>query len=267
MDRIQRIHVKKALKRPKKPLKSPFLPLKKCVFNGVYDSNWLRVRVENCCVCVLNDCPQNTSATGETVIFIIRNNKKFLKMVKHLVSFTETAFVFPQVPRNTDRDEYISGINKIKRINETRADLKHPITKFKLTDLDLPEITEKEELKGVLEDFLPDEDGIYYIYIRNKIVQSPPTKRIGKRRRRGQSRFYVKKGRPLFSRPKLKALGIPNKPRQRKFVGWNCIQKIEVLNGQIYKLFERKGRKKRKPYNKPKYELLAMIEKNKERLS
>jgi hypothetical protein len=178
----------------------------------------------------------------------------------HLIQLDEKAKIYPQTQRNTSNDTHSSG-RRWDRISPKRVDWTSPLaTEFNLEDLHLNEISSKPELKTYLQPFIPYESGIYYIYIRNKI-KLPPGLRLKKRRRRWIKR--KKKGRPMYSRKKLRAIGICNRPRQRLFEGINCILKFEVVNGTITKIFERKGKRKRAPYDKPKYELLQKIEKNK----
>jgi len=186
-------------------------------------------------------------------------------MVKHLITWGEKAFVFPQVPRNMDNDSHSSGWIEWKKMNKNRVDLKNPVADFKLSDINIHQLTEINELKQYLADFVPDESGIYYIYIRDRIKLDPPSKKLKKKR---SGRIIRTKGRPRYSRAKLQKLGIKNKPRQKKMEVWNCIAKIEVVNGTVRKIFEKKGRSEhpKKPFTKKKYELLKKLEENKRRL-
>ncbi len=180
-------------------------------------------------------------------------------MVRHFITFNETARIYPQTERNTDNDEHSSG-QLWNKISKRKVDWNNKQGEFNLNDLNIHEITTEGELKAALEDVgMPEDSGIYYLYIRNRMEQ--PKANPKKFKRKGK--IKTRNGRPPYSRPALQDLGIKNRPRQKSFEGLNCILKFEAANGKIINIFKQKGKRKRKPYNKPTYELLRKLELNK----
>ena len=83
-----------------------------------------------------------------------------------------------------------------------------------------------------------------------------------KHKPRTQLAFYLreKRGRPLYSRKKLRRLGIWNRPRQKKYYVWDCLQKLEMDNGKVCRLFPFKARRsERPPYKRLRYYMLWRI--------
>ncbi len=177
-------------------------------------------------------------------------------MARHLTTFSEKARIYKQVQRNTDFDEHSSG-QKWKHISERKIDMSIDYGQFDLSEIGIHEITTKGQLIKALEAIgMPAENGIYFLGIRDTIIQPKVSKKDTKKRN-------FKHGRPMYSRPALKELGIVGRPRQAKMGGtFNFVLKFEAIDGKITDLFEFKSKRKRKPYTRTKYELLQKIEDN-----
>ena len=176
-------------------------------------------------------------------------------MVRHLITFSERAKIYAQTERNTDQDVHSSG-QPWQHMSEKKIDMTVVHAEFDLSELGIQEITAKGQLIAALEAVgMPYESGIYYLGIRDTIIQPKVVKKDQKKR-------SFKHGRPMYSRPTLERMGIAGKPRQAKMASLNFILKFEIIDGEIAQLFEYKRKRKRKPYTRTKYELLQKIEEN-----
>jgi len=170
--------------------------------------------------------------------------------------------IFPRVLRDT------SNISDFKKPYPYRIDLSDPVLELKPNSVygsreELQEITSMEELTGWLQTVAVDfPDAVYYVFCRG-ILRQP---RIPKKRKGKKGLFKKKhKGRKLYSRKKLLALGIRGRPRQRRQAIWINLLKFEK-SGDHIRIFEKMSPRRRKPYGCPEYPLIKFFKKNKKLL-
>ena len=178
-------------------------------------------------------------------------------MIRHITEFPCMITVFQQ----TEKDDYNDDLMRCENPSPFRVDFKYKITQFHSSDLELDEITDVRQLKPHLESQLAGGHGTYYLFVRDILVQKVSGIRISRRTKKKKQR----RGRKEFDREKLRKLGIHKRPRQRRMQVWNCILKVDMFEGEVTKIHEKKPRKKRRPYGRNDYALIKLIKMNKKK--
>ena len=138
---------------------------------------------------------------------------------------------------------------------DKKPDFSNPIAIIYPNEEDFPikDWQHKEDFAEWIVEKFPDlEDGPYYLFTRSIFVYTLPVK---KKKRK-------KKGRPLYAYSNIKKIRYKGRPYRRRVGVRDCIAKFEIFNGEIFRIYDRKPKRKYPPYARPLYKVIKYIEDN-----
>jgi hypothetical protein len=185
--------------------------------------------------------------------------------MKTEIDWTKPIFLFARTDRATDNDLTSEGHENFRKWTK-KVDLSEPIAEIPPEEFPIDSFETKVDFEEWLQQqFGGYADGVYYLFTRCLVLYP---------RTFGFNRFTFKRkiGRPKYSyshhgecsgrRQYFVAKG---EPAQRRASRLTCVAKFEIFDGEIISVPDRRTMRKHSPYNRPKFPIIAAIERKSKR--